>query len=265
MEHRDGHGRARITGDLRSIGLPGGRDVLVHCSLRRVGPAGDGPGTVSEAIADVIGPSASVVVPTHTANNSTTSNVHRDATRRLSDTARTEFEAAMAGFDPLTTASFGMGELAEYLRRRPDAVRSRHPQTSFAAVGGTARRLVAVHDLTSHLGPRSPIGALYAADATILLAGVGYDACTALHLAEYRLERPPTQRYRCYVDEGGRRRRLEFVTIYLDDSDFVELGASLDHEPFVRHGTVGNAPARIMPIRAAVDFAEEWMRKHRQR
>jgi aminoglycoside 3-N-acetyltransferase len=35
------------------------------------------------------------------------------------------------------------------------------------------------------------MGELYAADGQILLLGLGYEACTALHLAEYRLPVPP--------------------------------------------------------------------------
>jgi aminoglycoside 3-N-acetyltransferase len=259
-----GHDRTRIADDLRELGLPAGRDVLVHSSLRSIGPVHGGPSTVLAALVDIVGPTASVVVPTHTANNSTTSNVHRWATMGMTEDQRTAFENAMAGFDPLSTPSFGMGRLAEYVRRHPDAVRSAHPQTSFAALGGSAPRLVAVHDLECHLGQRSPMGALYEADASILLAGVGYEACTALHLAEYRLEHAPTQRYRCYVNEDGRRLKREFDAIYLDDSDFEELGAALDREPFVRHGRLGEAPARSLPLRHAVDFAEQWMRSHRR-
>jgi aminoglycoside 3-N-acetyltransferase len=260
-----GHEPTRIADDLRGLGLPDGRDVLVHTSLTQIGPVRGGPGTVLAALVDIVGPSASVMVPTHTANNSTTSNVHRRATMGMTADQRSAFENAMAGFDPLSTASFGMGRLAEYVRRHPDAVRSAHPQTSFAALGGSARQLLAVHDLNCHLGPRSPMGALYEADASILLAGVGYEACTALHLAEYRLDHAPIQRYRCYVDEGGQRLKREFDAIYLDDSDFDELGAALDREPFVRHGRLGRGLARLLPLRQAVDFAEQWMRSHRHR
>jgi aminoglycoside N3'-acetyltransferase len=54
-----------------------------------------------------------------------------------------------------------------------------------------------------HLGERSPLGWLYAADAAILLLGVGYDACTAFHLAEYRRPSTRPQKYHCFVADGG--------------------------------------------------------------
>ena len=110
-----------------------------------------------------------------------------------------------------------MGAFAEYLRTRPSASRSSHPQVSFAAIGPRARACTSVHDLDCHLGDRSPLGWLYAADAAILLLGVGYSACTAFHLAEYRLpgERPQ-RRYQCFTAEGGKRVEHEFTDIDLD-------------------------------------------------
>ncbi len=108
-------------------------------------------------------------------------------TGRNASGTRRRCRAGTAGPRP----SQRMGVLAEYVRCAPGAVRSDHPQTSFAALGPRARQLTDGHDLTCHLGERSPVGGLYAADGQILLLGLGYEACTALHLAEYRLPVPP--------------------------------------------------------------------------
>ncbi|MEU8299047.1 AAC(3) family N-acetyltransferase [Micromonospora sp. NPDC048909] len=158
-----------------------------------------------------------------------------------------------------------MGVLAEHVRRQPGAVRSGHPQTSFAALGPAAARLTAVHDLDCHLGERSPLGALYAADALVLLLGVDYAACTAFHLAEYRLPHPAAQRpYRCYVlDSSGRRVRRDFLALDLDDSDFPRIGEALERLPVVRRGALGGGTCRAVRMRPAVDFAGRWMRRHR--
>jgi aminoglycoside 3-N-acetyltransferase len=98
----------------------------------------------------------------------------------------------------------------------------------------------------------------------ILLIGVGYEANTALHLAEYRLDGAPRRPYRCYVDDRGVRQRCDFIGLDLDDSDFGRLGIALDRQPFVGRGTVGDATARAMPLRPTVDFAVGWMQKHRR-
>jgi aminoglycoside 3-N-acetyltransferase len=253
----------RLLVDLRALGLPRGRHVLVNCAMSRIGWVFGGPGVLLRAIRDVIGP-ASVVVPTQTANNSTTSRFYRAATAALSPAERRGYEARMPGFDPAVTPSYRMGLLAEHVRRHRKAVRSTHPQTSFAAVGPAAGELMRVHHLTSHLGEDSPLGALYDRGAMTLLLGVGLDQCTALHLAEYRLApRPPKKTYTCFVARDGEIDRYEFDALDLDDGDFGDLGTDLRNQPWARTGRVGNAPAVLLPIRQAVDFARGWLQRRR--
>jgi aminoglycoside 3-N-acetyltransferase len=165
-----------------------------------------------------------------------------------------------------------MGVFAEYLRTRPAASRSNHPQASFAALGPRAGACTSVHDLDCHLGDRSPLGWLYAADAAILLLGVGYSACTAFHLAEYRLPDTRHRRlYRCFGVEDGARAEYKFTDIDLDDRDFELLGAELESvadlgtTPGLRRGQVGSASGRLVQLRMAVDFARSWLDVHRGR
>ncbi|HEX3955519.1 MAG TPA: AAC(3) family N-acetyltransferase [Trebonia sp.] len=263
-------GRDRLVADLRSLGLQPGQDLLIHCSLRQVGRVDGGAQTLLTAITEVAGPEATLVVPTQTTLNSLTSGAFLAATAGLNAQERTRYIAAMPGFDPVSTPSTGMGAFAEHLRTRPSALRSSHPQVSFAALGPRARDCTAVHDLDCHLGDRSPLGWLYAADAAILLLGV--HVCTAFHLAEYRLPGvPPRQRYRCFTSRGGTRVRHEFTDIKLDDSDFRLLEAALESAadrgavPGLRRGRVGSAAGRLLPLRASVDFACSWLAVNRGR
>lgn len=258
-------GLDQLAADLRSLGLRRGQDLLIHCSLRQIGQIDGGAATLLDAIMDVAGPEATLVVPTHTTLNSLTSDAFHAATAGLDADERARFIAAMPGFDPASTPSTGMGALAEYVRTRPSARRSSHPQVSFAALGPGARSCTSVHDLDCHLGDRSPLGWLYAADAAILLLGVGYSACTAFHLAEYRLPGvPPRRSYHCFTGEGGTRVEHEFTDIDLHDSDFELLGAELDTTSGVRRARVGSAKCRLVQLRAAVDFAGAWLATHRE-
>jgi aminoglycoside 3-N-acetyltransferase len=263
--------RARLAADLRSLGLRRGQDLLVHCSMRRLGPVVGGAATLLAALRDVATHDATIVVPAHTAGNSLTSRTFRAVTTNLNQEEHARYVANMPGFDPASTPSAGMGAFAEHVRTHPEARRSAHPQSSFAAVGPVAAAAMAVHDLDCHLGERSPLRWLYDADAAIVMLGVGYAACTAFHLAEYRL--PGEQRWReyhCFIGSGTARTEHRYTDIDLDDSDFEQLGAALDAAVWrdagaaPRRGRVGMAACTLMRMRSVVDFARSWMAEHRR-
>ncbi|HEY9438786.1 MAG TPA: AAC(3) family N-acetyltransferase, partial [Streptomyces sp.] len=131
-----------------------------------------------------------------------------------------------------------------------------------------ASALTAHHRPDCHLGEDSPLGALYAADARILLLGTGYATCSAFHLGEYRVPDPPRRRYRCVVTAAGGRRWWEYEDIDLDDSDFATLGHDFEHtngpgDVAVLHGRLGTADSRLLYLAPAVDFAVGWLKNHR--
>jgi aminoglycoside 3-N-acetyltransferase len=264
-------GCSQLAAELRALGLRRGQNLLVHCSMRRLGPVAGGAATLLAALRDVATPDATIVVPAQTAGNSLTSRAFRAATAGLDPDERARYVAAMPGFDPATTPSDGMGAFAEHVRTCPHAWRSAHPQSSFAAVGPGAAAAMSVHDLDCHLGERSPLRWLYDTDAAILLLGVGYSACAAFHLAEYRLPRePPRREYQCFTGSGAGRMMRRFTDIDLDDSDFWLLGAALDAATWPdaraapRRGRAGMAACTLLPVRTAVDFACSWMAKQRR-
>jgi aminoglycoside 3-N-acetyltransferase len=251
---------------LRDLGVKPGATLLLHASARRLGPAAD---TVPGLLLDALGDDGTLVVPAFTAGNSDTSPAYRDRVRGLTAAQCARLRARMPAFDPLHTPAQGVGRLAEAVRRRTGAVRSAHPQTSFAAVGARAAELMAGHDEECHLGEDSPLARLYAAGAEVLLLGVGWEVCTAFHLAEYRVARPPRREYRCVVRRDGGPRWVAYRDVDLDDRDFGRLGADFEaadaalREPAVRHGRVAGAGARLLPLPAAVDYALGWLTGNR--
>jgi aminoglycoside N3'-acetyltransferase len=248
------HDLRDMVAGLRALGMRPGQDVLVHSSLRHIGQVQAGAADVLEALR-IVTEGATIVVPTHTAGNSLSSRAFLAATAGMTMAQRDRYVATMPGFDPATTPSHGMGALAEYVRTSAGAERSDHPQTSFAAFGPHAHRCTAGHDLACHLGEASPLGWLYQADGAVLLLGVGYEACTALHLAEYRLPGFRRREYQCFIMADGVRRDREFTDADLIDSDFEAIGGMMDREPFVRHGQVGGADCRLFQVQDIVDFA----------
>ncbi|MEU8052743.1 aminoglycoside N(3)-acetyltransferase [Micromonospora haikouensis] len=255
------HSRASLAAQLTDLGVRPGAVVLVHAGLKALGFVCGGAQAVALALRDVLGERGTVVVPTHTPENS-------DPAEWTNPPVPAHWwpviRAETPGFDPAVTPSRFMGALAETVRGWPGARRSDHPQVSFAALGPAAERIVAGHRLAGMLGEDSPLGRLYDADADVLLLGVGHDSNTSLHLAEYRQPAPPRRREGAAVrtPDGGRR-WAGWDDIVLDESDFPRLGAALEATGAVRVGPVGDGTGRLMRQRAAVDFAVDWLARHR--
>uniref|UniRef100_UPI001F06389E aminoglycoside N(3)-acetyltransferase n=1 Tax=Nonomuraea lactucae TaxID=2249762 RepID=UPI001F06389E len=246
------------------LGVRGGQVLLVHASMRALGPASGSAPAVVAALREVLGPEGTLVVPAGTSGNSDTSALYLRAITGLTAGEVAAYRERMPAFDPATTPSQGMGILAETVRTLPGAVRSAHPQTSFAAIGAHAAELMDGHDPACHLGERSPLARLYDRDAAILLLGVGYDRCTAFHLAEYRYRAdPPRRLYRCVVDFGTGRRWWEYEDVVLDATDMAELGADFEISQNIATGQVGEAECRLIPLRKAVDYATLWYAERR--
>jgi aminoglycoside 3-N-acetyltransferase len=257
--------RERIAGDLRALGVRAGHTLLVHASLRSIGYVDGGAPTVVAALRDAVGDSGNIVVPASTEANSLTSRAHRARIARLSAAEAKNYRDAMPAFDPASTPG-GAGAIAEAVRTAKGAFRSEHPQSSFAAIGPLAWDLMANHSLDCHLGEDSPLGHLYKLDRTfVLLLGVGYKACTALHLAEYRYTaNPPRRTYACVVATDGRRHWAAYRDVVLDDHQFGVIGDYIDAQMVPRAENVGNAKGRLLRLSDLVDHATEWMRINRR-
>ncbi|MFC7545362.1 aminoglycoside N(3)-acetyltransferase [Plantactinospora sp. GCM10030261] len=255
------HTRSSLAVDLRDLGVRPGGTLLVHATLRSVGRVLGDSRAVVEALLDVLGPDGTLVVPTHTPHNTDPASwINPPVFERHWPAIREQ----MPPFDPVISPSRWMGALAEQVRTWPGAMRSNHPQVSFAALGPAAEAIVGGHARTAMLGETSPLARLYERDADVLLLGAGHGSNTSLHLAEYRQPAPPTERVGSAVRAaGGGQEFVWWTDVVLDESDFERLGAEFDGTGAVRTGRVGNAACRLMRQRAAVDFAVDWITRNR--
>ncbi|RAG86975.1 aminoglycoside N(3)-acetyltransferase [Streptacidiphilus pinicola] len=242
---------------LKRLGVEPGGVLFVQASLRRVGPVVGGAAAVLRALRLAVGDSGTLVAYTATPENSRTSPLYRAATAGLSAAALAAYHEAMPPFDRRNSpCSPTMGRLSEELRRTPGALRSAHPQTSFAALGPAAGEITWEHPLEQHLGPDSPLGRLYGLRAQALLLGTGPRTFTPFHLLDYQRADHPRRRYSARVlDERGQAVWRHFTGLDFDDSGFGELGRRVAPLVPVRHGRVGSATAALVPLRAAVDAA----------
>lgn len=254
----------RLVRQLRELGVRPGQTLLVHASLRSIGWVDGGGATLLAALRHTVGADGTVAVSTCTQENSMTSRAHRARIADMTSAEVKEYRESMPPFDKQTTPS-GMGALAEALRTTEGAVRSDHPQSSLAAIGPAAEYLMADHQLNCHYGEDSPLAKFYKLDAQVLLLGVGYRACTAFHLAEYRYTpAPPRQTYACVVRQNGGRRWTSYQDVVLDDREFENIGRSLEKQAGLRRCDVGKAKCRMLSFCEAVDFATDWLSVNRR-
>lgn len=250
-----------LVADLRELGVTPGDTLLVHASLSALGWVCGGAQAVVDALMETLTPSGTLVVPTHTGQyTDPTAWTNPPVPDHWVDTIRQE----MPPFRPDVTPSRGVGAIPECLRCYPDAVRSEHPTVSFAAWGAGADDIVADHGLDYGLGEASPLARIYERDGDVLLLGVGHDANTSLHLAEYRADVPAeTVTAAARICEDGDPVRVEYEDIETDTADFPDLGAAFEAGGSVRTGRVGAAEARLLNQRRLVDFAVEWFEANR--
>jgi aminoglycoside 3-N-acetyltransferase len=146
---------------LQGAGLARGDTVVVHSSLRSVGPIDGGADALIDALLEIVGADGVVAMPTF------------GLARTLSDPI----------FDPATTRS-ETGILSEVFRKRPQVHRSLHPTHSVAVLGPGAAEVVAGHLDVECNGLGSPLDKLALAGGKVLLIGVSHTANTTVHVGE---------------------------------------------------------------------------------
>jgi len=99
----------------------------------------------------------------------------------------------------------------------------------------------------------------------VLLLGVGHGNNTSLHLAEYRATFPTKRTHGegAPLQTDSSREWVTFDELVWHDDDFPLLGDAFDATGATTIGQIGAATVRLMPMRALVDFAVEWMEANR--
>ena len=246
--------------DLQRLGVVPGGVLIMHSGYKPIGPVEGGPDTVVEAVRQSVGDDGTVLAPTFTTNLIDP----RTWPVPPPPEERERLLASMPPFDPQQSAPHKMGAIATAFWRRPDARRSLHPITSWAAIGPRAEELTCDHPLEDPEGIDGPVGRALRADAQVLLLGVSHDADTTIHLAESLLDMPHLyalpDHYLVVDAEGGREWRPVTKTTKCSDG-FVKLEPHLERAGVVRRGKVGDADCQLLRSKDIVAVATELLRR----
>ncbi len=156
------HQKADLIRNFEELGIRRDGTLLVHSSMRAVGPVEGGAATVIEAFSAYLAPGL-LVLPTHTWDRVT---------------------AEQPIYDPVQTASC-VGILGELFRKMPEVCRSLHPTHSLAACGVEAKAFVADEELRQTPCPREGCyGKFYDRSAQVLFLGCSLKRNTLLHGVE---------------------------------------------------------------------------------
>jgi aminoglycoside N3'-acetyltransferase len=223
--------------------------VMLHVSMRKVGPVVGGALGLLEAVRSSLGPRGTMLMVL----------------------SATEDEP----FHPLTTKvdTEDMGVFAEVFRTYPGVRVNDHAADRFAALGPEAAYLLEPTPLHDYHGPGSVLERLTERDGAVLRLGAHVDRVTLTHYAEYLCQVPNKRRARRrYVRADIGEQWIES----LDDTDGIAEwfpgGEARDYFPqifldyrasgAVRMGPVGQCTAELFGAKAFVAFATAWMNEN---
>lgn len=257
---------AGIVGDLAALGVRPGDAVMVHASLRRIGPVEGGPQGVIAAIDAAVGPGGGWMMVLGAAND-------WDWVNERPEAERAALLADATPFDPLTTpAEPDVGHLAEAMRRHPGTAVSDNPEGRFAARGALAATLLQDAPWDDYFGPGSPLAHLCEMGGKVLRLGADPDTATLLHHAEYLVplaDKRRVVRHRRVLGPAGPVVR---TVSCLDDSQGIVAWEGEDYFATIlkayladgrgARGPVGGAASELLDARDLVAFGVDWMSRH---
>ena len=248
-------GRDDLTVDLRALGVAPGDGLFVHTSLGRIGHVISGPRGLIEALIDAVGETGLVAMPGFSRDaydpvEFSGADVSTNDHQRIRD--------QVPGYDPYRSDVAQNGAVPEAFRAWPGVVRSPHPTSSVLVYGPDAATVANRHDPHGWAtGPATPWGLLRdRPQMKILLIGVRWNRCSALHAAESIAEHRRTKVRHFKMDGAW----IEAPDVADDlDTLFPLVGQAWEDAGGVAYGKIGGADAMLTDYDPLVAFASEWL------
>ena len=225
--------RVDIHEGLMLLGLSPGDVVMVHSSLSAFGHVEGGADAVIDAFMDTLGSSGTLIMPTFTWGA-----FHAQPTV-VFDVLRTPCET---------------GRIPETFRSRPGVLRSVHVCHSVAAFG--ARAVEVLGNGISSFGHGSTFDDQLRLNAWVLMLGVSFQSCTALHAVEefvgvlYRKHRN-FEGSTVILPDGSHvpSKSIEYLRQDRSSNDFAKMGAIFDEAGVLCKIRIGAADCLAVRIR----------------
>jgi aminoglycoside N3'-acetyltransferase len=231
----------KLASQLATLGLARNDCVMVHASLRKLGPVEDGANGVIKAVLEVIGTGGTMVMLLGS---------------RQGDTFNPKSSCA----DP------DNGVLPEMFRQFPGTKVNNHPAARTCAFGANAEHLLEPIPLHDYYSEGSPIERFILGNGKVLRLGPDIDTMTITHWAEYQAKVSPKKRVtRSYLTEKDG----EVLIDSLDDSKGIQEWNAGDYfgQIFIDYkasgkaitGQVGECEAELIDSQDYCEFAIRWM------
>jgi len=240
--------------DLQRLGLKHGDTVIVHSSLSALGWVNGGAIAVIKALLETVGSEGNLAMPAHSSHISDPANWNQPP---VPESWIQIIRDTMPVFEPHTTPTREMGQIAELFRTWPNVFRSHHPSSSFCAIGPSAEEITKEHVLDDPFGEQSPLAKLYQLKAKVLLIGVDFNRCTALHLAENRaFPNPKLEKEGAPFIENGTRKWVEFyLPEFMNIDEFIPIGTALIDSKLAMKNKIGEGYGILIDMQLLVDHA----------
>ena len=237
--------RATLATQLRLLGVRAGVPLMIHSSLRKVGPIVGGAEALLEALVDATSPDGTLIMV-------------------LGADLSVPFDAKTTPVDVEE-----MGAFAEVFRQHPAVRVNDHAAARYGALGPASRALLEPVPLHDYHGPGSVLHRFTEADGMVLRLGANVDTVTLTHWAEYRAHLPDKRRVKLrYVRADVGEQWIES----LDDTAGICEWPNGDYFPriwldfltagHVRTGPVGRTVAELFEAPRFVRFATAWLERN---
>lgn len=260
------HSRQDLADGFRRLGAKPGDTIMLHASIRSVGPVAGGPDQIHLALKDAVTDDGILLMYASCPDG------YDDVGRGfLSALEEAELLEKLPPFDAQTARSArDNGALVELLRTFPGSRVNSHV-ARFVVWGRQAEFLISKQPWNYAYGRESALERFVEANGQILLLGSDHDTVTFLHYAEHIADIPGKKvcRMKVPVLENGVR-----VWKDIEEFDTTDEGAHPNWPPrffaritdtYLRNtrnegGRVGDSPSFLIDAKGLLSFALEVMR-----